>query len=133
VIDEYRKESRRRCLALFPGEEERVQNNVCSAVSRECNPESGIEREEWRAALLGALSQLCRELREAVLLRDVQGLSYEEIAQLQNAPVGTVKSRIKRGRIKLARRVRQRMALMPDFNCMPIRQPGTDRLQRKAT
>jgi RNA polymerase sigma-70 factor (ECF subfamily) len=132
VIDTYRKESRRRCRAFLPGEDELVGSNVWSAVTREYDPESGLERKERRAALLGALSQLCPELKEPVLLRDVKGLTYEEIAQLQHVPIGTVKSRIKRGRMELARRVRQRMSSTPDMSCMLTRQPGI-RLHRKVT
>lgn len=48
-----------------------------------------------------AIQELPEEFREAVLLRDLNGLSYEEIAKVLNCPVGTVKSRVNRGRIRL--------------------------------
>jgi RNA polymerase sigma-70 factor, ECF subfamily len=59
-----------------------------------------------------ALSQLSPELREAVILRDLQGLDYKEIQQVLSVPEGTVKSRINRGRIELARMLEQ-MGLRP--------------------
>lgn len=52
------------------------------------------------------LAYLSPELREAVILRDIQGLDYREIAQVLNVPDGTVKSRINRGRRELAQRLR---------------------------
>ena len=50
-----------------------------------------------------ALQKLSPELREAVILRDLQEMEYREIAQVLNVPEGTVKSRINRGRAELAR------------------------------
>jgi RNA polymerase sigma-70 factor (ECF subfamily) len=50
-----------------------------------------------------ALTQLSPELREAVILRDLQDFDYKEIAQVLRVPEGTVKSRISRGRAELAR------------------------------
>jgi len=60
-----------------------------------------------------ALSQLSPELREAVILRDLQGLDYREVQEVLNVPEGTVKSRINRGRIELARLLEQ-MGLRPE-------------------
>ena len=50
-----------------------------------------------------ALQQVSPDLREAVILRDLQDLDYREIAQVLKVPEGTVKSRINRGRAELAR------------------------------
>ena len=58
---------------------------------------------ELRARVQGALKQLSPELREAVILRDLEDLDYKEIAQVLNIPEGTVKSRISRGRGELAK------------------------------
>jgi RNA polymerase sigma-70 factor (ECF subfamily) len=57
--------------------------------------------------LQGALQRLSPELREAVILRDVEELEYKEIAQVLNVPEGTVKSRLNRGRAELARVLRR--------------------------
>ena len=53
-----------------------------------------------------AIEGLPEEFRQAVLLRDLDGLSYEEIAKIIDCPVGTVKSRVNRGRIRLQRNLR---------------------------
>ncbi len=58
---------------------------------------------QLRARVQGALKQLSPELREAVILRDLEDMDYKEIAQVLNIPEGTVKSRISRGRGELAR------------------------------
>jgi RNA polymerase sigma-70 factor (ECF subfamily) len=58
---------------------------------------------ELKASIQQALSQLSPELREAVILRDLEEMDYKEIAQVLRIPEGTVKSRISRGRGELAR------------------------------
>ena len=58
---------------------------------------------ELRARIQHALKQLSPELREAVILRDLQDMDYKEIAVVLRVPEGTVKSRISRGRGELAR------------------------------
>jgi RNA polymerase sigma-70 factor (ECF subfamily) len=63
-------------------------------------------RVEIQKALQEALDALPFEQRAAVLLRDVQGLSYEEVAEVVGAEVGTVKSRIARGRERLKERLK---------------------------
>ena len=58
---------------------------------------------ELKAAIQDALKQLSPELREAVILRDLEDMDYKDIAQVLRIPEGTVKSRISRGRGELAR------------------------------
>lgn len=60
-------------------------------------------RRELGAMVQAALTQVSMELREAVILRDLQDMDYKEIAQVLSIPEGTVKSRISRGRAELAR------------------------------
>jgi RNA polymerase sigma-70 factor (ECF subfamily) len=60
-----------------------------------------------------ALARLSPELREAVILRDLQGLEYNEIQTVLQVPEGTVKSRINRGRVELAR-ILTEMGLKPN-------------------
>ena len=59
--------------------------------------------------LQAGLQKLSPELRETVILRDLEELEYREIAQVLNVPEGTVKSRLNRGRAELARVLRRRM------------------------
>lgn len=61
--------------------------------------------------LQGALQKLSPELRETVILRDLEELDYREIAQVLHIPEGTVKSRLNRGRAELARVLRRQRAL----------------------
>lgn len=62
-----------------------------------------VAQKQLRAKVQHALKQLSPELREAVILRDLQDMDYREIAQVLRVPEGTVKSRISRGRSELAR------------------------------
>jgi RNA polymerase sigma-70 factor, ECF subfamily len=59
-----------------------------------------------------ALARLSPELREAVILRDLQSLEYSEIRTVLQVPEGTVKSRINRGRIELAK-ILEQMGVKP--------------------
>jgi RNA polymerase sigma-70 factor (ECF subfamily) len=77
--------------------------------SRYANPAEAFERQELSEHIQQALLRLSEELREAVILRDLEELSYEEIALILGAPLGTVKSRINRGRVELAKVLRRRI------------------------
>jgi RNA polymerase sigma-70 factor (ECF subfamily) len=66
-------------------------------------PDSGVQSREAREAVHQALQKLSPELREAVILRDLQDMDYREIAMVLKVPEGTVKSRINRGRAELGR------------------------------
>jgi RNA polymerase sigma-70 factor (ECF subfamily) len=67
------------------------------------SPESHAAGMELRVRIQQGLAQLSPELREAVILRDLEDMDYKEIAQVLHIPEGTVKSRISRGRGELAR------------------------------
>ena len=77
---------------------------VISATSRTEGLVAGREASEL---LQGALQKLSPELRETVILRDLEELEYREIAQVLHVPEGTVKSRLNRGRAELARVLRR--------------------------
>jgi RNA polymerase sigma-70 factor (ECF subfamily) len=64
-----------------------------------------LERRDRVSLLRAALDRLAPTLRMAVMLRDIQELSYQEIAERLGVPEGTVKSRINRGRTELARQI----------------------------
>ena len=67
------------------------------------NPEARVRSQETQRLVHEGLKRLSPELREAVILRDLQDLDYKDIAKVLNVPEGTVKSRINRGRTELAR------------------------------
>jgi RNA polymerase sigma-70 factor (ECF subfamily) len=66
-------------------------------------PDASVQSRETREMVHLALQKLSPELREAVILRDLQDMDYREIATALRVPEGTVKSRINRGRAELAR------------------------------
>lgn len=69
-------------------------------------PESLLASKEIAATVNVAIEALSEELRQAILLREIEGLSYEEIAEAMNCPIGTVRSRIFRAREAIAERLR---------------------------
>jgi RNA polymerase sigma-70 factor (ECF subfamily) len=70
----------------------KVQDNAPSS------PETDLQRRQSAAALDRAVAALPTEFREVILLREIQGLSYKEIATVIDAPIGTVMSRLARAR-----------------------------------
>ena len=69
-------------------------------------PESLLASKEVAAAVNAAIGALSEDLRQAVTLREIEGLSYEEISEAMNCPIGTVRSRIFRAREAIAERLR---------------------------
>lgn len=67
------------------------------------SPDDRLASKETQKVVQGALQRLSPDLREAVILRDLQDMDYKEIAAVLRVPEGTVKSRINRGRMELAR------------------------------
>jgi RNA polymerase sigma-70 factor (ECF subfamily) len=67
------------------------------------SPQVRLATQETQRMVQQALQKVSPDLREAVILRDLQDMDYKEIAQVLRVPEGTVKSRINRGRMELAR------------------------------
>jgi RNA polymerase sigma-70 factor (ECF subfamily) len=84
-----------------------VDAGELSPASNEPTPMATLEQRDRVLLLREALSALPETLRIAVLMRDIQELSYQEIADKLRLPEGTVKSRINRGRTELARQIRK--------------------------
>jgi RNA polymerase sigma-70 factor (ECF subfamily) len=99
-IDHYRSVRRERETI-----DHSVDANQLSAAAPEPGPIAALEQRDRVALLRRALSALPKTLRTAVIMRDIQEMSYQEIASRLNLPEGTVKSRINRGRTELARQV----------------------------
>jgi RNA polymerase sigma-70 factor, ECF subfamily len=79
-----------------------VENELTSAET----PETVLAAKEIAAAVNAAMEALPDELRQAVTLREIEGLSYEEIAEVMNCPIGTVRSRIFRAREAISAKVK---------------------------
>ena len=69
-------------------------------------PEALLASKEIATAVNAAIEALSEDLRQAITLREIEGLSYEEIAEMMNCPIGTVRSRIFRAREAIATRLR---------------------------
>jgi RNA polymerase sigma-70 factor (ECF subfamily) len=69
-------------------------------------PEAVLASKEIAQAVNAAVEDLSEDLRQAITLREIEGLSYEEIATVMNCPIGTVRSRIFRAREAIAARLR---------------------------
>jgi RNA polymerase sigma-70 factor (ECF subfamily) len=84
-----------------------------SPASPERGPHAQLEQRGLKDLIRRALAELPPTLRDAVVLRDLQEFSYLEIAERLSLPEGTVKSRINRGRLELARQIRRLEAQRP--------------------
>ena len=84
-----------------------VDTNDLQPASRDLTPYAAAEHRDLREQLKQALETLPLTLRTAVVLRDLQELSYQEIAERLALPEGTVKSRINRGRLELGRQLKR--------------------------
>ena len=92
-------------LAAHDAENEET-SRVESEPSNGETPEALLASKEIAAAVNTAIEALSDDLRQAITLREIEGLSYEEIAELMNCPIGTVRSRIFRAREAIAARLR---------------------------
>lgn len=100
MIDNYRKHKLERSqTSSLEVEFEKAEENP----ARYDNPGEAFSRREKSEIIHRMLLRVPDDLRESVILRDIEELSYEEIAAMLKLPLGTVKSRINRGRAELAR------------------------------
>lgn len=84
-----------------------IDANELSPATKEPGPVAALEQRDRVLLLRDALAELPESLRTAVVMRDIQELSYQDIAARLRLPEGTVKSRINRGRTELARQIRK--------------------------
>lgn len=103
-IDHLRKEKKRRGDASLD-DEERDFSAYLSAPAP--TPQRALEEQELQKAVAEGLAQLSDEHRQVLILREINGLSYDEIAAVLNVTEGTVKSRIARARLALAKILRK--------------------------
>lgn len=92
--------------ALASRDEEDETSRVENELSDGETPDALLASKEIAAAVNASIEALSEDLRQAVTLREIEGLSYEEIAQVMNCPIGTVRSRIFRAREAIAARLR---------------------------
>lgn len=103
LVDHYRRTRRDRATAALDDEDAAIHPRAGPA----SDPPARVESRERKELLQAALARLSPDMREVIILRDLQDMDYAEIAEVLGAPEGTVKSRINRGRLELARVLRR--------------------------
>src|SRR5215469_4500075 len=103
LIDHYRRTRQERVTGSIEEQLPMLEETVAASA----RPDGMVAGREASEILQVALQKLSPELRETVILRDLQEMEYREIAQVLKVPEGTVKSRLNRGRAELARVLRK--------------------------
>ena len=92
--------------ALHTGDDEDETSSLGRELTTQETPETVLAAQEIAQAVNAAMEALPEDLRQAVTLREIEGLSYEEISQAMDCPIGTVRSRIFRAREAISARVK---------------------------
>ncbi len=125
-IDFLRKEKRRKAAVTTVSlDDDEDESPPVEVPDQRFTPETEVERRELRTAMSRALKVMSEEHRQVLILREVEGLSYTEIAGLMDLEEGTVKSRIARARISL------RNILQKDGNFSPPSSSNHSETKRK--
>ena len=106
LVDHFRKTKNERITDSIDapiGEEDDGRSLSEKIEDKGISPVEHVEKQQTKQMVHEALQKLSPELREAVILRDLQDMDYRDIASVLKVPEGTVKSRINRGRTELAR------------------------------
>jgi RNA polymerase sigma-70 factor, ECF subfamily len=109
LIDNYRRTRQERVTDPIEDRLAILENESASCAPR---PDQAVAGREASEILQATLQRLSPDLREAVILRDLQEMEYREIAGVLGVPEGTVKSRINRGRAELARLLKKQKLLI---------------------
>lgn len=104
AIDFLRKEKKRRGDLSLDDEDRCWDSQLTDSTAA---PDRALEQKELRRAITKGLSRLSEEHRQVLVLRELNGASYEEIGQVLGLPAGTVKSRVARARLALAKLLRE--------------------------
>jgi RNA polymerase sigma-70 factor (ECF subfamily) len=99
-------------LELADGDDETFRHE--DQLTSESTPETELAAREIAAAVNAALEELPDDLRQAVTLREIEGFSYEEIAEAMNCPIGTVRSRIFRAREAISAKIKPLLSYQTD-------------------
>ena len=110
LIDNYRRTRQERLTDSI--EEQLPMVEVTESSATPARPDRALAGREASEILQAGLARLSPELRETVILRDLQEMEYREIAQVLKIPEGTVKSRLNRGRAELGRLLRKQKAAL---------------------
>ena len=86
--------------------DQRREDLVAEPIGRDCPPDGRLMQQETVEQVQHALAELDEEFRQVLVLREMDGCSYEAIAELLEVPVGTVRSRLHRGRMQLREKLK---------------------------
>jgi len=103
LVDHYRRTKKDRVTSSLDDDLATIEESPSPGTE----PTREVEARERKELLQQAFDRLSPDLREAVILRDLHDLDYVEISQVLEVPQGTVKSRINRGRLELARVIKR--------------------------
>lgn len=113
--DELRRQKRRPTTPLEPFNEDEEEHDSASwLASSDPSAETTMEQAELEHALQHCLEQLPPEFRAVIVLVDVQGMDYAEVSQSVSSPLGTIKSRLARARLKVRDCLQGFQELLPD-------------------
>jgi RNA polymerase sigma-70 factor (ECF subfamily) len=106
VIDRFRREKRApQWVPVGSDADEEIRD--LASPSRDGDPQATVQLDELQRHVQQAIQSLPTKLRAAVVLHDMEGLSYEEVAETLGCPVGTVKSRLFNARVLLRRKLQR--------------------------
>lgn len=100
-IDFLRREKRRRSISMTVSLDDEEEGRQAELPDHRFTPEELLEQKDLRSTIRQGLDTLSQEHRQILVMRELDGLSYSEIAQILNLEEGTVKSRIARARMSL--------------------------------
>ncbi len=103
--NEIRRRKRRKNWTSLDEMQENLQDASMQFADPKANKEIDLEREQLSGVVGAAIATLPERYRVALVLRDIDGLAYEEISQILKIPGGTVRSRINRARLMLKRKL----------------------------
>ena len=101
-----RRRKRGYWVPIGPSDDDEQRTSFYEPVDKHRLPGEQTDANRVKDTVVAAIHNLPEEFRAAVLLRDLNGLSYDEISKIIDCPVGTVKSRVNRGRLRLQKALR---------------------------
>lgn len=109
-LDELRRRKLRQTVSL----DERMEKGAPSPPDHIfAKPEEAVEQMEKNQALRAAIKKLTPEHQAAIVLRDMQGMTYQQAAKIMDCPIGTMKSRVNRARAALREELKNQTELFP--------------------
>lgn len=132
--DRYRRRQRSPERLGVTGHHEREESVIESAVSLKPGPEVQLGRKLFSEAAQVAIASLSPEVRLVVTLFFVEGLAYREIAEIADCPIGTVMSRLSRGRRRLQQLLQPHhdtLSTVPESTPRVPESPGTSQAKRR--